>query len=326
MQRSRLISRSMELVAIGLRCLTRLVCPQTTRSLHLLLESRFLQRRSLTLCFRKPKTGLKRCGKSCRLRWLNYLRPNIKHGGFSVEEDHIICSLYSSIGSRWSIIAAQLPGRTDNDIKNHWNTRLKKKLLGKPRESPQPRCLSVNQVSTEVANAMSLQTHPQTLSAPALERMQLRGCEDPFFYHHPQGDKLFEDQHTDTTTSTTPINSSHRRLLQVKQEIQILMNQTVQENMDCSVPGCPPSDAGGLAESSFSDCNSLVAGLSDLHEIFHGKEPFLGLQEANQSTESDCFKEMYREKERDGMSLWSSMASSLHPDSVLQEYLLGYDL
>uniref|UniRef100_A0A453LWQ0 Transcription factor RAX3 n=1 Tax=Aegilops tauschii subsp. strangulata TaxID=200361 RepID=A0A453LWQ0_AEGTS len=74
------------------------------------------------------KIGLRRCGKSCRLRWLNYLRPNIRHGGFSDEEDRIILSLYISIGSRWSIIAAQLPGRTDNDIKNYWNTRLKKKM------------------------------------------------------------------------------------------------------------------------------------------------------------------------------------------------------
>ncbi|KHN38718.1 Transcription factor RAX3 [Glycine soja] len=76
------------------------------------------------------KAGLKRCGKSCRLRWLNYLRPNIKHGDFSDEEDRIICSLYVNIGSRWSTIAAQLPGRTDNDIKNYWNTKLKKKLMG----------------------------------------------------------------------------------------------------------------------------------------------------------------------------------------------------
>ncbi|XP_077233490.1 uncharacterized protein LOC143875768 [Tasmannia lanceolata] len=85
------------------------------------------------------KIGLKRCGKSCRLRWLNYLRPNIRHGGFSEEEDNIICSLYISIGSRWSIIAAQLPGRTDNDIKNYWNTRLKKQLLGKQRKEQQAR-------------------------------------------------------------------------------------------------------------------------------------------------------------------------------------------
>ncbi|GLJ43295.1 hypothetical protein SUGI_0899050 [Cryptomeria japonica] len=77
------------------------------------------------------KAGLKRCGKSCRLRWLNYLRPNIRHGGFSEEEDNIIVNLYSSIGSRWSIIAANLPGRTDNDIKNYWNTRLRRKLFGK---------------------------------------------------------------------------------------------------------------------------------------------------------------------------------------------------
>ncbi|XP_075512685.1 uncharacterized protein LOC142548253 [Primulina tabacum] len=85
------------------------------------------------------KIGLKRCGKSCRLRWLNYLRPNIKHGGFTEDEDNLICSLYVSIGSRWSIIAAQLPGRTDNDIKNYWNTRLKKKLLGKQRREQQAR-------------------------------------------------------------------------------------------------------------------------------------------------------------------------------------------
>lgn len=78
------------------------------------------------------KAGLRRCGKSCRLRWLNYLRPNIKHGEFTDEEDRIICTLYATIGSRWSIIAAQLPGRTDNDIKNYWNTKLKKKLAGLP--------------------------------------------------------------------------------------------------------------------------------------------------------------------------------------------------
>ncbi|XP_039015980.1 transcription factor RAX2-like isoform X2 [Hibiscus syriacus] len=81
------------------------------------------------------KAGLRRCGKSCRLRWLNYLRPNIKHGEFSDDEDRIICTLFANIGSRWSIIAAQLPGRTDNDIKNYWNTKLKKKLFGRAPQS-----------------------------------------------------------------------------------------------------------------------------------------------------------------------------------------------
>ncbi|KAK1354841.1 Transcription factor WER-like [Heracleum sosnowskyi] len=75
------------------------------------------------------KAGLKRCGKSCRLRWLNYLRPDIKHGPFTQEEDNIILNLYHKIGSRWSVIASHLEGRTDNDVKNYWNTKMKKKIL-----------------------------------------------------------------------------------------------------------------------------------------------------------------------------------------------------
>ncbi|CAO2186010.1 unnamed protein product [Urochloa humidicola] len=75
------------------------------------------------------KAGLKRCGKSCRLRWLNYLRPDIRHGGFTDDEDAVIISLYTQLGSKWSLIASQLEGRTDNDVKNYWNTKLKKRLL-----------------------------------------------------------------------------------------------------------------------------------------------------------------------------------------------------
>ncbi|CAL9179933.1 unnamed protein product [Musa hybrid cultivar] len=77
-----------------------------------------------------PKlAGLNRCGKSCRLRWTNYLRPDIKRGKFSPEEEQTILQLHSILGNKWSAIATHLPGRTDNEIKNFWNTHLKKKLI-----------------------------------------------------------------------------------------------------------------------------------------------------------------------------------------------------
>ncbi|NP_001292965.1 uncharacterized protein LOC105638090 [Jatropha curcas] len=73
------------------------------------------------------RAGLKRCGKSCRLRWLNYLRPDIKRGNISHDEEELIVRLHKLLGNRWSLIAGRLPGRTDNEIKNYWNTTLGKK-------------------------------------------------------------------------------------------------------------------------------------------------------------------------------------------------------
>ncbi|GMN28457.1 hypothetical protein TIFTF001_002061 [Ficus carica] len=72
--------------------------------------------------------GLLRCGKSCRLRWTNYLRPDLKRGLLSDYEEKMVIDLHAQLGNRWSKIASRLPGRTDNEIKNHWNTHIKKKL------------------------------------------------------------------------------------------------------------------------------------------------------------------------------------------------------
>ncbi|XP_041022216.1 transcription factor MYB15-like [Juglans microcarpa x Juglans regia] len=76
-----------------------------------------------------PKNaGLLRCGKSCRLRWINYLKDGLKRGNISAEEDQIIVKLHASMGNKWSLIASHLPGRTDNEIKNHWNAHLSRKI------------------------------------------------------------------------------------------------------------------------------------------------------------------------------------------------------
>ncbi|EPS59067.1 hypothetical protein M569_15742, partial [Genlisea aurea] len=74
------------------------------------------------------KAGLQRCGKSCRLRWINYLRPDIRRGRFTPDEEKLIITLHGAVGNRWAHIASHLPGRTDNEIKNYWNSWIKKKI------------------------------------------------------------------------------------------------------------------------------------------------------------------------------------------------------
>ncbi|XP_043710880.1 transcription factor MYB36 [Telopea speciosissima] len=290
------------------------------------------------------KIGLKRCGKSCRLRWLNYLRPDIKHGGFSEEEDNIICSLYISIGSRWSIIAAQLPGRTDNDIKNYWNTRLKKKLLGRRKES-QARRLSaagLNQ-DTKDANGMEDNPYSQGLSNAAFERlqlhMQLQSLQNPFSLFdnpalwprlHPLGERALQLQHglNDSSITQIPQVPQIQTLLPSQKFHEFPSSAPINIEGDNSMINSRKEDEMENSINGFSSLESSIASIAFnnrpepnvMEQSSMNIQSLSGLQtelndliygkngglggNEDQMTEFDCFKGM--DESKDSMSWWAN--------------------
>ncbi|KAG8372409.1 hypothetical protein BUALT_Bualt12G0063200 [Buddleja alternifolia] len=293
------------------------------------------------------KVGLKRCGKSCRLRWLNYLRPNIKHGGFTEEEDNIICSLYISIGSRWSIIAAQLPGRTDNDIKNYWNTRLKKKLLGRRKQNR----LSISGQEPKEVNGDDNSYNLQNMSSSALERLQLhmhlQTLQNPLsFYNNPAlWPKINPIQHKMIQTlhslnENQNINLMHQISASPQPEVPLALDhqeysplsnlKKIDEVENCvNVFSSLKADQSNVLESGFTQ--------AELDDLINNKSCNF-LPNENQIGEFDCFKEMDGSKVNLGWwsnefdansassSSWDSENMLHRSEGMYQDYGLGYSI
>ncbi|WJX84659.1 hypothetical protein P8452_67209 [Trifolium repens] len=191
------------------------------------------------------RVGLTRCGKSCRLRWLNYLRPDINHGEFSDSEDKIICTLFASIGSRWSIIASKLQGRTDNDVKNYWNTKLKKKFMfinhSMEMKSQQVSLLSILQSSTSTSPSLSF-TESKNSS----------------YYNHSNGSFTSSFSNSSTSSSHLSGNSS----TSAAQESFIGSSQKCQFNEKCG-----ESDAKKFIEQNIGDVSYIYNEVEDSEKL-----------------------------------------------------------
>ncbi|XP_009604281.1 transcription repressor MYB6 [Nicotiana tomentosiformis] len=177
------------------------------------------------------KAGLQRCGKSCRLRWINYLRPDIRRGRFTPEEEKLIISLHGAVGNRWAHIASHLPGRTDNEIKNYWNSWIKKKLK-KPSKQSTNNTTYITDQQQQQQQRSQLAYNTITTSQPEIFLTQDLGLtksqvlqDSSLLINSPNQLFFFDNGSLDTMTNVNDVTNRGTNNASLFQEISVLNSE-----------------------------------------------------------------------------------------------------
>nr|AAY51377.1 PH4 [Petunia x hybrida]QUE39306.1 MYB transcription factor [Petunia secreta]QUE39308.1 MYB transcription factor [Petunia axillaris]BAP28594.1 PH4 [Petunia x hybrida] len=214
------------------------------------------------------KAGLLRCGKSCRLRWMNYLRPSVKRGHIAPDEEDLILRLHRLLGNRWSLIAGRIPGRTDNEIKNYWNTHLSKKLISHGIDPRTHKPLkNSNSSSDDITNKLASSSPPSSSKANDLNPILSPTYISSFQMEEPLG-KI--NTHPGEITSLDDQYQSNAILAEYGDDLNIAVTIEEDVEMNCCTDDVFSSFLNSLINEDMFACQN-----QQTNGTFQDFDPFM---------------------------------------------------